>query len=143
MCWFVNCRLVFKKKNIKRTTNYVINTTLIIVGILSLLYGYWLGVILIGFGLSSILKLNDVIPAQRAIYINMIISVLAIVFLLAEYWRPLGVDRNIFWNLIFVGILCFGLLGVFTLFRKNYSRILQWALDNKIFLNYRYIRFFS
>ena len=124
---------LFKKKNIKRTTNYLINATLIVVGILSLLYGYWLGVILIGFGVSSILKLNDVIPAQRAIYINMIISVLAIVFLLAEYWRPLGVDKNIFWNLIFVGILCFGLLGVFTLFRKNYSRILQWALDNKIF----------
>lgn len=35
-------------------------------------------------------------------------------------------------NLIFVGIICFGLLGVFTLFRRYYTRILQWALANKL-----------
>ena len=52
--------------------------------------------------------------------------------MLAEYWRPLGVDKSIFWNLIFVSIICFGLLGVFTLFRRYYTRILNWALANKL-----------
>ncbi|MGV6831506.1 MAG: efflux RND transporter permease subunit, partial [bacterium] len=51
---------------------------------------------------------------------------------LAEYWRPLGVDKSIFWNLIFVGIICFGLLGVFTVFRRYYTHILNWALANKL-----------
>ena len=51
---------------------------------------------------------------------------------MAEYWRPLGVDKSIFWNLVFVAIICFGLLGVFTLFRRYYTRILNWALANKI-----------
>ncbi|MBR9916093.1 MAG: efflux RND transporter permease subunit, partial [Algicola sp.] len=54
------------------------------------------------------------------------------VFLLAEYWRPLGVDKSIFWNLIFVSVICFGLLGVFSLFIKYYTRILRWCLDNKL-----------
>ena len=51
---------------------------------------------------------------------------------MAEYWRPLGVDKSIFWNLIFVSIICFGLLGVFSLFIKYYTRILRWCLDNKL-----------
>ncbi len=52
--------------------------------------------------------------------------------MLAEYWRPLGVDKSIFWNLIFVSIICFGLLGIFTLFRTYFTRILRWCLDNKL-----------
>jgi Cu(I)/Ag(I) efflux system membrane protein CusA/SilA len=52
--------------------------------------------------------------------------------LLAEYWRPLGVDKSIFWNLIFVSVICFGLLGVFSLFIIYYKRILRWCLDNKL-----------
>jgi len=31
-----------------------------------------------------------------------------------------------------VSIICFGLLGVFTLFRNYYTRILRWCLDNKL-----------
>ena len=76
--------------------------------------------------------MNDKLSEKTANLTNIIISALAIVFLLAEYWRPLGVDKNIFWNLIFVGLICFGLLGVFTLFRRYYTRILQWALANKL-----------
>jgi Cu(I)/Ag(I) efflux system membrane protein CusA/SilA len=44
----------------------------------------------------------------------------------------LGFDRSIFMNLVFVGLICFGLLGFFILFRKNYTRILRWALRNKL-----------
>ncbi|MBQ0740949.1 hypothetical protein J9332_42420, partial [Aquimarina celericrescens] len=55
-----------------------------------------------------------------------------IIFLLAQYWRPLGFDRSIAINLIFVSIICFGILGIFTIFRRFYERILQWALANKL-----------
>ena len=78
------------------------------------------------------MKLQEKINDKQANLINIIVSALAIVFLLAEYWRPLGVDKSIFWNLIFVGLICFGLLAVFILFRRYYSRILQWALANKL-----------
>jgi Cu(I)/Ag(I) efflux system membrane protein CusA/SilA len=65
--------------------------------------------------------------------VNIIISSLAIMFLLAEYWRPLGFDRSIFFNLIFVTLFCFGVLGIFSVFRNYYSQILKWALANKVF----------
>ncbi|MBE9489488.1 MAG: efflux RND transporter permease subunit [Bacteroidetes bacterium] len=123
---------IFKKKNIRKVPKYVINGALILFGVITLFYGYWLGIILIAFGVTGLLKLNEKLSEKGANLTNIIISALAIVFLLAEYWRPLGVDKNIFWNLIFVGLICFGLLGVFTLFRRYYTRILQWALANKL-----------
>ncbi|MGB3776654.1 MAG: efflux RND transporter permease subunit, partial [Leeuwenhoekiella sp.] len=55
-----------------------------------------------------------------------------LIFLLASYWRPLGFDRSIVINLVFVAIICLGLLGAFSLFKMYYSRILRWALQNKL-----------
>ena len=123
---------LFRKKNIKNTFKYVLNGVLIALGIVAIVYGYWLGLILIAFGITAFLNLQSKITDKQANLINIIISVSAIVFLLAEYWRPLGVDKSIFWNLIFVSVICFGLLGVFSLFIKYYTRILRWCLDNKL-----------
>ncbi|MDC9721911.1 MAG: efflux RND transporter permease subunit [Urechidicola sp.] len=123
---------LFKKKSIRKTTSYLIKSALIILGIAVIISGYWLGIVLIAFGITAFLKLNNKLTEKHTNLINIIISAVAIVFLLAEYWRPLGVDKSIFWNLIFVALICFGLLGAFTLFRKFYTRILQWALANKI-----------
>ncbi|MGJ8743666.1 efflux RND transporter permease subunit [Polaribacter sp.] len=123
---------LFRKKTVKKSFSYVVNSILIIVGFIAMLYGYWLGIILIGFGITGVLKLQEKINKKKANLVNIIISVSAIVILLAEYWRPLGVDKSIFWNLIFVSIICFGLLGVFSLFIKFYTRILKWCLDHKL-----------
>ncbi|UAB75844.1 efflux RND transporter permease subunit [Mesoflavibacter sp. SCSIO 43206] len=123
---------LFRKKNIKSTFKYVLNGVLIALGIVAIVYGYWLGLILIAFGITAGLNLQNKITDKQANLINIIISASAIVFLLAEYWRPLGVDKSIFWNLIFVSVICFGLLGVFSLFIKYYTRILRWCLDNKL-----------
>ncbi len=123
---------LFKKKSIKTNFKYVLNGVLIALGIAAIIYGYWLGLILIGFGIVALIKQQEIISEKQANLINIIISVSAIVFLLAEYWRPLGVDKSIFWNLIFVSIICFGLLGVFSLFIRYYTRILKWCLNNKL-----------
>ncbi len=132
---------LFKRKSIRKTTGNLVNGILIIIGIASIVFGYWLGLLLIGFGITGLLKdekfaskISDrlTLSDKRANSINIFISALAVVFLLAEFWRPLGVDRSIFWNLLFVGLICFGLLGVFWLFQRYYTRILGWALRNKI-----------
>jgi len=123
---------LFRKKSIKSNFKYVLNGVLIVLGIVAIIYGYWLGLILIAFGITALLNLQNKLTDKQVNLIKIIISVSAIVFLLAEYWRPLGVDKSIFWNLIFVSIICFGLLGVFSLFIKYYTRILRWCLDNKL-----------
>ncbi|WP_345194027.1 efflux RND transporter permease subunit [Algibacter agarivorans] len=123
---------LFRKKSIKTNFKYVLNGVLILLGLGSIVFGYWIGIVVVAFGVTGLLKLQEKINKKKANVVNIIISVLTIVILLAEYWRPLGVDNSIFLNLIFVSIICFGLLGVFSLFIKYYTRILRWCLDNKL-----------
>ena len=134
---------LFRKTQVRERSKYIINGILFILGVVAIAYGYWLGLILIAFGVSGILftiqKRKAYIFSVFTIHfsltqnvINIIISCIAIVLLLAEYWRPLGFDRSIGINLIFVSIICFGILGIFTVFRHYYERILKWALANKI-----------
>ncbi len=123
---------LFRKKSIKSNFKYILNGILIILGIVAIVNGFLLGMILIAFGVTMFFNLQNTITKKQASLINILISVSAIIFLLTEYWRPLGVDKSIFSNLIFVSIICFSLLGVFSLFIKYYTRMLRWCLDNKL-----------
>ena len=129
---FLIAAFLFRKKTLKKPSAIIINGLLIVLGVVALFYGQRLGLVLITFGVTSLLKLQDKITEKRANLFNISISAMTIVFLLAEYWSPLGVDKSLLWNLLFVSIICFGLLGIFTLFRQYYTRILRWALANKI-----------
>jgi len=60
------------------------------------------------------------------------IVVLLVGVLLTEYWEPLGPQRGLSRNLVFVGMLIGGLLGFFHLFRYVYSPILRWCLRHKL-----------
>ncbi len=134
---------LFRKVRIRETSKYIVNGLLMVTGILALIFGYWLGLALVSFGLNGLifsLRSKDDYQLSRFNYkvslsinlINIVIFATAIVFLLAEYWRPLGFDRSIFMNLIFVSIICFGLLGIFSVFQRYYDNILNWALQNRL-----------
>ena len=123
---------LFRKRNIKTGMAYVVNGLFVLLGITAVIYGFWLGLLLVAFGIIAFLKLKSFISTSQENLINIGVSTLAIVMLLATYWRPLGFDRSIILNLIFVSIICFGLLGVFAVFRRYYDQILRWALKNRL-----------
>lgn len=123
---------LFRKRNIKTGTAYVVNGLFVLLGITAVIYGFWLGLLLVAFGVIAFLKLKSFISTSQENLINIGVSTLAIVMLLATYWRPLGFDRSIILNLIFVSIICFGLSGVFAVFRRYYDQILRWALKNRL-----------
>ncbi len=123
---------LFKGRNIKKVTSYGINAVLLVAGIVALIFGHWIGLILVAFSVVAFATLQGKLSKKQSNKINIYLSAAAIVILLAEYWRPLGVDKTVFWNLIFVGIICFGLLGSFLLFQNYYARILKWALANRL-----------
>ncbi|SDE14476.1 Cu(I)/Ag(I) efflux system membrane protein CusA/SilA [Pricia antarctica] len=134
---------LFKKSNIRERSKYVLNGILVVLGVATIFSVGWLGLVLLAFGLNGVwfIKKNEK-QENFSLFtfhfslsqnlVNIFISAIALIFLLADYWRPLGFDRSIIMNLIFVSIICFGLLGVFSLFRTYYSRILSWALQNKV-----------
>lgn len=123
---------LFRKKNLKSSFSYVLQISLLVLGAIAMFSGYWLGIVLIAFGVTGLLNLRGNLDGKKVNLINIIISSAAIVFLLAEYWRPLGFDRSVFVNLIFVALICFGVLGIFSVLRRYYGQILEWALANKL-----------
>ena len=123
---------LFKDRKSKSWYGYIGMTVLFLLGIATIILGYWLGFVLIAFSVSQLLKKRNYLTKEKSNLLNVIISASTILFLLAEYWRPLGIDRSFVMNLLFVTVISLGLLGVFTLFRKFYSRILLWALNNKL-----------
>ncbi|MBU2949979.1 efflux RND transporter permease subunit [Tamlana agarivorans] len=123
---------LFRKTSLKSSFKYIINGALIIAGIAIMVTGYWLGIILVAFSITGLLGVLGKLNKKNSNLVNIIISCTAIIFLLAEYWRPLGFDRSILINLIFVAIICFGILGIFSIFRRYYGQILNWALANKL-----------
>ena len=135
--------VLFKKKELTKNFKYFINGVLIALGITAVFYGYWLGIVLVAFGVvqfwSNYSGNKEVRFSLFTFHfsfsvntVNIVISAAAIVGLLAEYWRPLGVDKSIVTNLLFVALICFGLLGFFSLLQQYYNQILRWALNNKL-----------
>ncbi|WP_435255379.1 efflux RND transporter permease subunit [Tenacibaculum sp. A30] len=135
--------VLFRKRDLTKNFKYVLNGVLLVLGITAAFYGYWLGIALVAFGAvglwSNYSGKSEISFSFSTFHfsfsentINIIISALVIVGLLAEYWRPLGVDKSIVTNLLFVALICFGLLGFFSLLQKYYNQILQWALNNKL-----------
>ncbi|WP_442265812.1 efflux RND transporter permease subunit [Tenacibaculum sp. ZS6-P6] len=124
--------IIFKRRSSSKNLSFLINIILTTLGVFSIILEQWLGIFLIAFGITSISKLLGKISDKQTNLINIIIVTILIILLLAEYWRPFGLEKSLLFNVLFVAIICFGLLGVFSLLRKYYSLILQWALANKI-----------
>jgi len=122
---------LFAWKFPKKKIGFILNSLMILIGIYAIFNSYYLGFILIAFAVNGLLTNKKTINEKISNYINIAIAAITITLLLSVYWRPLGVDYNIPSNLVFVGVIAFGLLGFFYIFQKYYVRLLTWALENK------------
>jgi len=103
-----------------------------IAGLVALTFSVWLGLALILFGVGVFVQTFIAErPLRYGIYAFNIGVALAIAWLLALDWMPLGLDRSAFTNLVFVALVVGGLLIVFRLFELVYGSILKWCLNHK------------
>jgi Cu(I)/Ag(I) efflux system membrane protein CusA/SilA len=58
-------------------------------------------------------------------------TVVAVTFVLADRWLPLGAERGVWSNRLFAGAIIATVLGGFALFVRGYPRILRWLLAHK------------
>jgi len=137
-----------KKKNVVKWLNIAI----IPIGIVALFTGYlWGGSILIAIGVTGLLnqiykdseKNSQPITSSKTTvwlkkigyfvlkHASVIIAVIAVTWLLAKYWLPLGPSRTLVTNFIFVSMMVGIILGSFLLLEHYYKRILTWCLQHK------------
>ncbi|MFX0555536.1 efflux RND transporter permease subunit [Maribacter sp. CXY002] len=134
---------LFRKRNLSFPFKKIWNISLVVLGLLALVLGLWIGLALIAFGGFGLwFGSREGLDVEFSKFgfraslsqnlINIVIAVFIIEVLLAEFWRPLGFNRGLAINFIFVAVICFGILGTFSLFKQFYSRILRWALEHKL-----------
>lgn len=111
-----------------------LNIVLIITGgIIALFFTWWVGLLLALFAAYDLFK--DRLPSWSVKNVQWIangIVIMVVALLLAGYWEPLGPERGIIRNLIFVSGVVGGLLALFLIFQNFYVRILRWCLSHKM-----------
>lgn len=65
-------------------------------------------------------------------FLPLVITLSAVTYLLTFLWEPLGPERSLGLNWLFVGLLIGFLLGCFLLLMCCYERILRWAMAHRL-----------
>jgi copper/silver efflux system protein len=112
----------------------ILHGLLVLIGILAgFLLVWWAGLALVLFGAYHLAE--EYIPRRLRRFTPWIANLLAVLFIgiiLSEHWEPLGPERGLSRNFLFVGILVAVLLGFFHLFQLAYPYILRWCLRHKL-----------
>ena len=132
--WFFGARI--KNKVIAKWANLALT----VIGLVALIAGYyWGGALLFLFGISGFLKAFFYHEEQNLSngvkwllnHSGLVIAGLGVIWLLANYWMPLGASKSIFLNVIFVALLLGLILGFFSVLEYFYKPILRWCLNHK------------
>ena len=116
----------------KNAKGKAFNALLIVVGLASCIWvSLWGGLTLIAFGASWFLQ--EYSPKKNWFINNLtvVVSVLSITWLLANYWMPLGASKSLLSNFLFVSLVIGSVLGSFSLLEHFYESILRFCLRFK------------
>lgn len=126
-------QMFFATKINKRKLRLALHVGLILLGIVSIIFlDWWIGLLIILPGVLQLLKPRlPQLDAKWSTRLPNFAAILAVVIILASDWLPLGPEKGVFLNVLFVGGVIGLFLFLFHLFHQNYSRILNWALAHK------------
>ncbi|WP_293739363.1 efflux RND transporter permease subunit [uncultured Parabacteroides sp.] len=114
-------------KPIRKTLNYI----LVAAGLLlSVLYGSIPALGLTAVGLNNLFAHRWKKP-ETGNYINIGIALAVATYFLSEEWLPMGPQKGIFINLLFVAGCIAVILSLLWLLVIYYERILRWCLENR------------
>jgi copper/silver efflux system protein len=92
----------------------------------------WAGLTLIVLGISNIVAIYRADYRKWAPFVNNVIIILAVAWLLAGNWLPLGPQNAVILSMLFILVMIGILFGVFWLYMAYYREILGWVLRNKV-----------
>ncbi len=125
--------MVFSIRLDKSKIKKFLNLTLIIAGVaITITTGYYIALALTAYGLNGFFGERWSESKKFWLnYINIVITVMIIVFFLSKVWMPLGAQNTLFVNFLFVIAIVAIVLGFLSMVVFFYSSILKWALKHK------------
>ena len=124
--------MVFGLNTRKRWTRIVLYVIMAVGGVAALLFGQiWAGITLLSLFVAH--GVQERVRSEHFLFRHLVLGVVLVMvtWLLSELWRPLGVERSLLLNFLFVGSGVGLILAVFWLIQSSYERILRWCLRNK------------
>jgi len=126
-------QLVFGVDGRKRWTRITLRTLMVIGGIVALIFGqFWAGITLLTLFAAHVIVDRSKSEHPWVKHLPIAVVVIAVAWLLADLWRPLGVGRSLVVNFLFVGAWIGLILGSFQAIQHYYESILRWCLDHKM-----------
>jgi Cu(I)/Ag(I) efflux system membrane protein CusA/SilA len=126
--------LFTRKAALKRAKRYVLGAILVVAAVIGAFrLAWWIGALIGTIALYHLSR--DYIPKKVNGWLPLIANAAAVALvgiILTGHWLPLGSDKGMVRNLVFVVLLIGGLLLFFRLFQKFYPYILSWCLRHKI-----------
>ncbi|WP_419781780.1 efflux RND transporter permease subunit [Maridesulfovibrio sp.] len=123
-----------RKKFLKNRRTYFTAGIYLLCGIaVSLLLKWWAGLFFIYVGLKHLAL--PFVPERFHKYANYMetwIIVILVAYVLTKSWLPLGPEKGMGNNYLFVAVVIGGLMLFFDLFRRGYPRMLGWCLNHKL-----------
>ena len=102
-------------------------------GLLVMGWNVWGGLFVVMLGVFRLAE--PILPGRiRRIpgWVENAVAIVAVTLILTHDWMPLGIDRSVFINLVFVAGAIAGLLGLFIGFQRIYAPALRWSLRHKL-----------
>ncbi|MGK0639511.1 efflux RND transporter permease subunit [Schleiferia thermophila] len=133
---------LFSLKASRKLYRVVLNSLLIVFGVFVLWWSVWAGTVILLLGINNLLahfgeqqklpspNLNNLFTKHHNSFTIAIVAI-AVSWLLATEWMPLGVSNSLLLNFVFIALILGLVLGGFQLFIKFYPTLLNWCLDNK------------
>jgi Cu(I)/Ag(I) efflux system membrane protein CusA/SilA len=125
--------LLFSSKGKEGSKKKIFSILMLIIGIAFIFYvAWWIGLIILLIGLYQLWERKVSVQLQKLVrkWINYL-AALIVAILLAKHWLPLGPEKGVILNLIFVAAIIGGILAFFTFFQRIYGPILKWVLAHK------------
>lgn len=120
----------FDTKKLKRIWNGIL---IISGGVILLISGTWPALAFTAIGINNLLASRW--PEKHRDYpgyINIGVTLLAVLYYLSSAWLPLGAHKSLTVNYIFVTVIVAVILGLLILLVRNYEHIIRWCLANKL-----------
>ncbi len=89
----------------------------------------WAAIACLGVGLTTLFEAR--LGTPRVKFLNIAITLAAVLYFLTAEWLPLGATHSWFSNFLFVGLVIVLVLGTMILVIRHYSGILNWCLEHK------------
>ena len=126
--------ILFCGKITGRKLRFYLHLILVLIGVSAgFLLTWWAGLLLILLGIYYLAE--SYIPQRFrrfAPWAANFLAVFVVGAILSSHWEPIGPERGLARNFIFVALLVGSLLGFFKLFQYAYPTILRWCLRHKL-----------